>query len=208
MSNIRSCNTFFSHILAALRVLESLVAWQDLAAAGLVANASGAAGAHDAELVSTELLKDVKNDIITQLGQPGGTLLTWRSCSEQKGAPSKPSNLATSSCDRDDPDSANQHSYDLGFVPDHALAAKLGVIGTGVLLNMIPAIRNGSVARLGHKLATKSFESNNNSGPLIMVDSEKWKYVDADGYADARADQTGWSQIFRPPRKSYKSTWA
>merc|ERR1712232_1189211 len=33
-----------------------------------------------------------------------------------------------------------------------------------------------------------------------MVDSEKWKYVDADGYADARPDQTGWSQIFRPPR--------
>jgi hypothetical protein len=32
------------------------------------------------------------------------------------------------------------------------------------------------------------------------VDSEKWKYVDKNGFAESRADQTGWSQVFAPPR--------
>jgi hypothetical protein len=212
----------------ALRVLESLIAWRDLAAAGLVENTTtttttssttaattiasklgdkrkkqqktsvgpGTVEHVPVERVSAELVEDVKNDIAAQLVQPDGTLLTWRSCYQQGGAPSAPSQLPSSSCDRDDPHAANQHSYDLGFVPDHALAVKLGVIPPAVLLKMMPFIRHNS----GHRLAIKSFESNNNSGPLIMVDSEKWKYVDADGYAEARNDQTGWSQIFRPPR--------
>jgi hypothetical protein len=53
--------------------------------------------------VTEEVVKSVREDIAAQLGQPDGTLLTWRSCEEQDGPPTPPSNLPSSSCDRDDP---------------------------------------------------------------------------------------------------------
>lgn len=173
----------------ALRVLESLHAWRELEVTGLVERSIT-----DTPRVTQQLLDSVKMDIVAQLGQSDGTLLTWRSCTRQAGPSSPPSGLQGSSCDRDDPHATDQHSYDLGFVPDHALAVKLGVIPSKVLLRMMASIRH----RSGHRLAVKSFESND--APLIMVDSEKWKYLDSDGYAEARPDQAGWAQVFRPPR--------
>eukprot|EP00935_MAST-01C_sp_MAST-1C-sp1_P001214 g1214.t1 len=175
----------------ALRVLGSLHAWRSLEAARLVSPPLSPAGGRIN--VSDELLQAVQDDLTLQLGKPDGSLLTWRSCTQQNGPPSPPSGLPSSSCDRDDPHT-NQPAYDLGFVPDHALAVKLGVVSPEVLLNMLGQIRHNS----GHRLATKSFEDNN--APLIMVDSEKWSSVDADGYAHAQANQSGWSQVFRPPR--------
>ena len=64
-----------------------------------------------------------------------------------------------------------------------------------VLLRMMPKIRH----RSGHRLATIGFEQQYQGG-LVMVDSEKWSFVDKDGFAEARPDQTGWSQVFAPPR--------
>eukprot|EP01052_Picozoa_sp_SAG31_P026301 SAG31_NODE_2374_length_5842_cov_18.784433_1_plen_1112_part_00 len=168
----------------ALRVLGSLVAWRELAAAGLVS-----------ATVDEQLVQSVRDDIATQLGQSDGTLLSWRSCEVQDGPPTFPSGLPRSSCDRDDPVAPNQRSFDLGFVPDHALAVKHKVISPHVLLQMMPKIRH----RSGHRLAIKPFEHQYQGG-LIMVDSEKWKYVDKAGFAEPRADQTGWSQVFAPPR--------
>ena len=167
----------------ALRVLGSLVAWRELAAAGLVAPAG----------VSEELVQSVKDDIVVQLGQADGTLLSWRSCEVQEGVAMPPSGLRSSSCDRDDPRGGDQRSFDLGFVPDHALAVKLGVINRDVLLGMMPKIRH----RSGHRLAIKRFEDQYMGG-LIMVDSEKWNFVTERGFAEARPDQTGWSQVFDP----------
>ena len=88
-------------------MLGSLLAWRELAAAGLVA----AAG------VDEPMLAAVRADILKQLGQADGTLLTWRSCHAQKGAQTPPSGLPSSSCDRDDPAAPDQLSFDLGFVP-------------------------------------------------------------------------------------------
>ena len=165
----------------ALRVLGSLVAWRELAAAGLVAPAG----------VSEGLVQSVKDDIMAQLGQPDGTLLSWRSCELQEGAAMPPLGLPSSSCDRDDPHAPHQRNFDLGFVPDHAMAVKLGVIKPRVLLEMMPKIRHKS----GHRLVIKPFEDQYMGG-LIMVDSEKWKFVTPNGFAEARPDQTGWSQVF------------
>jgi hypothetical protein len=168
----------------ALRVLGSLVAWRELAAAGLVAPAG----------VSEELVQSVRDDIVAQLGQPDGTLLSWRSCEVQEGVTLPPSGLPSSSCDRDDPHAPHQRSFDLGFVPDHALAVKLGVIKPHVLLDMMPKIRHKS----GHRLAIKPFEDQYMGG-FIMVDSEKWTLVN-NGFALPSPEQTGWSQVFAPPR--------
>ena len=170
----------------ALRVLGSLVVWLELATTGFVS----AAG------VSEEVIDGVRKDIFTQLGQSvDGTLLTWRSCELQGGPPTPPSNLPSSSCDRDDPAAPHQRSFDLGFVPDHALAVKLGVIKPEVLHAMLPAIRHKS----GHRLATKRFEDQWRGG-LIMVDSEKWSCVDDQGFAEPKEGCKGWSQVFAPPR--------
>ena len=53
----------------ALRVLGSLIAWRELAAAGLVSEAG----------VTEEVIESVRKDIFTQLGQPSdGTLRKTR----------------------------------------------------------------------------------------------------------------------------------
>ena len=115
--------------------------------------------------------------------------VSWRSCELQQGPPTPPSNLPSSSCDRDDPTAAHQRSFDLGFVPDHALAVRLGVIEPDVLHKMLPKIRHKS----GHRLATKQFEDQYMGG-FIMVDSEKWDCVDEKGFAEPKEGCKGWSQ--------------
>jgi hypothetical protein len=115
----------------------------------------------------------VRDDIVEQLGQPDGTLLSWRSCERQQGPPTPPSGLPSSSCNRDDPHAPYQRSFDLGFVPDHALAVKLGVIPPHILLQMMPQIRH----RSGHRLATKPFEEQYMGG-LIMVPPPEHNYPD------------------------------
>lgn len=165
----------------ALRTLGSLVAWRELAVAGLVATAG----------VTEEVVESVRKDIFTQLGQPAdGTLLSWRSCEVQDGPPTPPSNLPSSSCDRDDPNAPHQRSFDLRSVPDHALAVKLGVIKPEVLQKMLPKIRHKS----GHRLAIKRFEDQHMGG-FIMVDSEKWDCVDENGFATPKAGCKGWGQV-------------
>jgi hypothetical protein len=81
--------------------------------------------------VTEEVVKSVREDIATQLGQPDGTLLTWRSCEEQNGPSTPPSNLPSSSCDRDDPKVRKRQCSQFSTVVSFAVAKTIVFTMTG-----------------------------------------------------------------------------
>lgn len=122
-------------------------------------------------------------DIRRQLQKPDGTLNTWVSCETQQ--------LGLSTCPIESPQGDGQVAYDLSFLPDHALAVQTKVLPNSVFLPLVQRSRFQG----GHRLNLRSIEDT--GAPAIVYDSERWTYVDDDGFALPLLNQTGWSQVFR-----------
>lgn len=183
-----------------LRYLESLLAYQEMQAAGLVPASSPSSS----ELAA--IIGQVRSAIGARFGlTSSGGFVSWYGC--------LCANDTSISCTANDVspttsgnnNGANQciQQWDLGFLPAQALAVKLGVpVGPQSGGGSAGAVAALAKMRDAARVVPGQFRTNVNPfesvSPMLWLASDRWNYKTPQGFAIREASQTGDWMIFDP----------